>query len=211
MSQILVYGDSLSWGIIPGTRRRFEFHQRWPGVMELELMKVGASVRVIEDCLNGRRTVWNDPAKPGRQGIQGIQQRIEVNSPLALVILFLGVNDFQSMHQNSANDSANGLREIVAAIRTAPLEPGMPTPGVLLMAPPEIQEPKGSMASTFENAKSKSAGLKDAIEKAAIDEQCHFFNAGNVTDLSVVDGVHLDEDQHLQLGKALAKAVLPLV
>lgn len=57
MKQILVYADSLSWGIIPGTRKRFDFEQRWPGVMELALFQMGESVRVIEDCLNGRRTV----------------------------------------------------------------------------------------------------------------------------------------------------------
>ena len=87
MHQILVYADSLSWGIVPDTRKRFSFDQRWPGVMELELKRMGASVRVIEDCLNGRRTVWEDPFKPGRNGLIGIEQRIEVNSPLALVIL----------------------------------------------------------------------------------------------------------------------------
>jgi len=30
MKPILVYGDSLSWGIIPETRQRFAFDQRWP-------------------------------------------------------------------------------------------------------------------------------------------------------------------------------------
>ena len=34
MHHILVYGDSLSWGIIPNTRRRLSFAERWPGVME---------------------------------------------------------------------------------------------------------------------------------------------------------------------------------
>ncbi|MCA9195372.1 MAG: hypothetical protein KDB03_26555 [Planctomycetales bacterium] len=37
MDQILVYGDSLSWGIIPGTRERLPFSKRWPGVLEAEL------------------------------------------------------------------------------------------------------------------------------------------------------------------------------
>jgi len=41
---------------------------------------------------------------------------------------------------------------------------------------------------------------------------CHFFDAGSVTTTSRVDGVHLDEDQHLALGEALAaeiKILLP--
>ena len=84
MQQILLYADSLSWGIVPDTRRRLAFDQRWPGVMEGALRAAGRRVRVIEDCLNGRRTVWEDPFKPGRNGLAGLEQRIEVNSPLAL-------------------------------------------------------------------------------------------------------------------------------
>ena len=87
MHQILIYADSLTWGIVPDTRKRWPFAVRWPGVMEHTLGASGHEVRVIEDCLNGRRTVWEDPFKPGRSGRIGIEQRIEVNSPLALVIL----------------------------------------------------------------------------------------------------------------------------
>ncbi|HUO66056.1 MAG TPA: GDSL family lipase, partial [Gammaproteobacteria bacterium] len=83
MQQILVYSDSLSWGIVPNTRKRLGFSERWPGVMEDHLIRAGRGVRVIEDCLNGRRTVWEDPFKPGRNGLTGLQQRIEVSSPLA--------------------------------------------------------------------------------------------------------------------------------
>jgi hypothetical protein len=37
MHQVLVYADSLTWGIVPNTRRRLPFHERWPGVMEAVL------------------------------------------------------------------------------------------------------------------------------------------------------------------------------
>ncbi len=102
MQQVLVYADSLSWGIVPLTRNRLPFDRRWPGVMEIALGERGMKVRVIEDCLNGRRTVWDDPFKPGRNGLAGLAQRIEANSPLALVILMLGTNDLQSMHPHNA-------------------------------------------------------------------------------------------------------------
>jgi lysophospholipase L1-like esterase len=72
MMQILVYADSLTWGIIPNTRQRLPFTARWPGVLEAELSKAGYAARIIEDCLNGRRTVWDDPYKPGRNGLLGL-------------------------------------------------------------------------------------------------------------------------------------------
>ena len=63
MQQILAYADSLSWRIIPTTRQRLPFEQRWQGVMEIALCSSGKKVRVIDDRLNGRRTVWDDPFK----------------------------------------------------------------------------------------------------------------------------------------------------
>lgn len=204
MLQILVYGDSLTWGIVPGTRQRLPFNQRWPGVMERALLSAGHEVRVIEDCLNGRRTAWEDPFKPGRNGRIGLEQRIEVNSPLALVVLALGTNDFQSMHQLNAWHSAQGLATLVQAIRQAPIEPGMPMPGILIVSPPPIQEPKGPIAPKFEGARGKCAGMADVYSTVATELGCGFFDAGTVAKTSPIDGVHLDGDQHERLGLAMA-------
>jgi lysophospholipase L1-like esterase len=211
VQQILVYGDSLSWGIVPLTRARLGFDQRWPGVMERALTAQGTPVRVIEDCLNGRRTVWDDPFKPGRNGLRGLAQRIEINSPLALVILLLGTNDFQSMHPHNAWHAAQGISALVNAIRQAPIEPGMPVPPVLIVAPPPLDTPKGPLAPKFEGAGQKSVGLASAYRDTAAALGCHFFDAGTVTPASRVDGIHLDADQQLTLGDALATLIRPLL
>ncbi len=213
MHHILVYSDSLSWGIIPSTRRRLSFEARWPGVMELALTRPDTPVRVIEDCLNGRRTAWEDPFKPGRNGLAGLAQRIEIHSPLALVILMLGTNDFQSMHPHTAWHAAQGIAALVNAIRQAPIEPGMPVPPILVVAPPPIETPHGPIARKFTDAGAKSAGLAEAYREITADLGCHFFDAHTVTSASTVDGIHLDADQHERLGKALAVfvATLPIL
>jgi lysophospholipase L1-like esterase len=207
MRQILVYGDSLTWGIIPNTRHRLPFDQRWPGVMEMALLAAGHQVRAIEDCLNGRRTVWDDPYKPGRNGLAGLEQKIEIHSPLALAIVMLGTNDFQAMHPHTPFLSAQGLVAIVRAIRRSPIEPGMPIPEILIVAPPPFGTPRGPIAGKFAGAQEKSAGLAKVYEQVVADERCHFFDAGQVTPASVVDGVHLDADQHSILGRAIAGVV----
>lgn len=211
MQQILVYSDSLSWGLIPTTRRRLAFAQRWPGVMENALLSGGKRVRVIEDCLNGRRTVWDDPFKPGRNGLVGLAQRVESHSPLALVILMLGTNDFQSTHQHNAWHSAQGILALIAAIRTAPLEPDMPTPPILVVAPPTIQAPQGPIAPRFEGSENRCHGLAEAYAQVCQEAGCAFFDAGSVVSVSKLDGVHLDAPEHLKLGEELAKAVQPLL
>src|SRR5271165_4429661 len=107
MQQVLVYSDSLSWGIIPNTRKRAPFDARWPGVMEIELTGQRRSVRVIEDCLNGRRTAWEEPFNAGRNGLEGLAQRIEINSPLSLVVLMLGTNDFHTRFDGCVADGSH--------------------------------------------------------------------------------------------------------
>lgn len=211
MRQILVYSDSLSWGIIPLTRQRLPFDHRWPGVLEINLNLNGDKVRVIEDCLNGRRTVWDDPFKSGRNGLEGLAQRIEINSPLELVIIMLGTNDFQSMHHYNAWHASQGIATLVSAIRRAPIEPGMPVPKILIVAPPAVKDPKGPIAMKFEGAESKSHGLANAFQRVCEELECYFFDAGKVTSTSKNDGVHLDLDQHLLLGKAISEFVATIL
>jgi lysophospholipase L1-like esterase len=211
MQQILVYADSLSWGIIPMTRRRFEFHQRWPGVLEIELNKFQPPVRVIEDCLNGRRTIYDDPLRAGRNGLLGLQQRIEINSPLALVILMLGTNDFQKNHDHKAADAQYGMRQLIQAVRSTELEPGMQMPKILVIAPPPILTPQGDIAAKFMGAEQKCIGLAEAYQSLCQELTCEFFDAANVTSSSKVDGVHFDQDQHHMFGLALAPVVANLI
>ena len=212
MHHIFVYGDSLTWGIVPNTRKRFSFDERWPGVLENKLNQFGRRVRITEDCLNGRRTVWEDPFKPGRNGLQVLAQRIEMHSPLALVILMLGTNDFQFSHPyNNAWSAAQGVAVLVNEIRKAPIEPGMPVPPLLLVCPPPIQSPQGVLAEKFSGAEHKCAGLADAYRAVSSELNCQFFDAGTVTASSRVDGIHLDADQHAALGLALADVVAALL
>ena len=168
-------------------------------------------MRVIEDCLNGRRTVWDDPFKPGRNGLDGLAQRIEIHSPLSLVVLMLGTNDLQSMHQSNAWLSSQGIGALVTTIRQAPIEPGMPIPPILIVAPPPIDVPKGPLAPKFAGTEHKFVGLSAAYRETAATLGCHFFDAGSATPASRIDGIHLDADQHLLLGKAMVSVVAPLL
>jgi lysophospholipase L1-like esterase len=209
---VLVYGDSLTWGIVPNTRKRLPFNERWPGVLEKKLNELGHRARLIEDCLNGRRTVWEDPFKPGRNGLLGLAQCIEIHSPLALVILMLGTNDFQFSHPyNNAWSASQGIVTLVNEIRKAPIEPGMPIPPILVVCPPPIQSPQGVLAAKFAGAEQRCAGLAGAYRAVSSDLGCHFLDAASVTTSSRVDGIHLDADQHLALGCALTDIVAPIL
>ncbi len=211
MQQVLIYSDSLTWGIIPETRNRLPFDQRWPGVFESALNAAGKNVRVIENCLNGRRTCWDDPYKDGRDGSLGLAQVIEMHSPLSLVILMLGTNDFQCMHNNDAWTSAQGVAKLAGIVRKAPIEPGMPVPEILIVCPPLPLNPRSTMAEKFKGAGNKCASLPQELAFVAGELEVHYFDANTVTGTSKADGVHLDADQHVLLGKALAEFTVKLI
>ena len=102
------------------------------------------------------------------------------------------------------------IATLVGAIRQAPIEPGMPVPPVLIVAPPPILIPRGPIAAKFTGAADKAVGLADAYRSIASELGCPFFDAGSVTPASAVDGIHLDADQHRTLGLALARFVASL-
>jgi lysophospholipase L1-like esterase len=211
VKQVLVYSDSLSWGIIPGTRERQLFEHRWPGVLEGRLNAEHEATRVIEDCLNGRRTVWEDPFKAGRRGIDGLAQVVEAQSPLALVILMLGTNDFQSMHPHSVWHASQGMAALIQAVRGAPIEPGMPSPPILVIAPPPITKPRGPIAPKFLGGAAKCEGLAGEYREVSRELGCTFFDAGRIVTASEVDGVHLGRSAHQELGRVLAPLVADLI
>jgi len=123
----------------------------------------------------------------------------------------LGTNDFQSVHPHTSWHASQGIATLVAAIRQAPIEPGMPVPPVLVVVPPEIRSPKGSIAAKFAGAEKKCAGLARAFREVCSLLECPVFDAGSVTTSSRVDGIHLDADQHILLGKALAEVVVGML
>lgn len=204
MKQILVYSDSLTWGIIPDTRQRLDFDSRWPGILEDMLNAGSHPVRIIENCLNGRRTAWDDPFKDGRDGSVGLSEVIEMHSPLCLVILMLGTNDFQSVHNNSAALSAQGIGKLINIIRNAPIEPGMPVPQILVVCPPRITKPMGTVAYKFEGAESRYGTFPDELAKVCELHDVALFDSNSVIKSSRIDGIHLDAAEHRILGEALA-------
>jgi lysophospholipase L1-like esterase len=148
-----------------------------------------------------------DPFKAGRDGSQGLAQIIEMHWPLKLTIIMLGSNDFQCMHRNNAWLSAQGSAKLIETIRGAPIELSMPIPEIMLVSPPAIIEPKGEIARKFRGAENRCSGLAEALATIAKEYTVRYFDAGVVADACPVDGIHLDEDQHRLLGKALARTV----
>ena len=88
MKQILAFGDSNTWGLIPGTWDRYPEHIRWTGILRKAVLPLG--FRILEDGVCGRTTVFDDPGRPLRRGIDSIPRYKDIEG-ISLVILMLGV------------------------------------------------------------------------------------------------------------------------
>ena len=95
MKQILAFGDSNTWGLIPGTWDRYPEHVRWTGILRKAFML--ENFRIIEDGMVGRTTVFDDPARPLRMGIESISQYKDTKD-LHAVILMLAVEVVDTGH-----------------------------------------------------------------------------------------------------------------
>jgi lysophospholipase L1-like esterase len=103
------------------------------------------------------------------------------------------------------------MARLIHAARAAPVEPGMPIPPILVVAPPSMTHPTGALARKFAGAPNKCVGLAAELQQLCAELSCAFFDAGTVTTLSKEDGIHLDVDQHHALGEALAGVVSTLI
>ena len=71
MKQILCFGDSNTWGLIPKTNQRYPWGVRWTSILDNELNRhFNNEYRVIEEGLCGRTTVFDDPLRDGRNSFK---------------------------------------------------------------------------------------------------------------------------------------------
>ena len=203
MKTILCYGDSNTWGYDPATQTRFPRDVRWPGVLRSEL---GEGYLVIEEGLNGRTTVWDDPIEMDKNGATYLRPCIQTHKPMDLVIIMLGTNDLKTRFSLPAYDIASGAGVLVDIVKKSDTGIGGEAPEVLLIAPPPAVELTG-FAEMFEDAVEKSGGFARHYRRVSNEKGCHYLNAGDHVESSPLDGIHLEVDMHTRLGKAMAAKV----
>jgi len=203
MPVIVAFGDSNTWGYDPAAGGRFAPDARWTGVMQADL---GAAFTVIEEGLNGRTTVFDDPIEPHRNGLTYLPPCLLSHAPLDLVIIALGCNDLKRRFWLGAGDIALGAERLVLTARSLGVGPGGAPPAVILVAPPPVVE-LTALADMFEGAREKSRELGARYRAVAELHGVGFLDAGAHIHCSPLDGIHFEADQHARLGRTMAQAV----
>ena len=207
MRRILCFGDSNTWGYDPATQDRFDDQTRWTGVLQAAL---GSDFTVIEEGLNGRTTVWNDPIEGYKNGHDYLVPCLETHRPLDLVVLMLGTNDLKRRFSLSAYDIAQGAAVLLRAISYSKAGRDGHAPRVLLMAPPPVAKLTG-FGEMFEGSEAKSLLLGQHYRAVAVEYNVAFLDTSTVIRSSDLDGIHFEAEEHTKLGRAVAHEVLALV
>lgn len=206
---VLCYGDSNTHGADPATGGRFPYDVRWPGVLAALL---AGETRVVEEGLNGRTTLRDDPYSPGRNGLSYLAPCLDSHAPIDVVVLMLGTNDLKATFGLAASDIAAGAARLVKAVQSSQAGRGGAAPRVLLVAPPALGAPNEVMELWgFAGANERSAALPRLYRAAALNAGVAFLDASAVVRADPADGVHLSADAHRALAGAVAGAVRPLL
>ncbi len=206
---VLCYGDSNTYGADPAGGDRLPRDVRWPGVLAEQL---AGEAYVIEEGLNGRTTLHEDPYSPGRSGLSYLVPCLDSHAPVDVVVIMLGTNDLKVTYGLAVTDIAAGAATLVDTALRSQCGPGYGAPKVLLVAPPALGEPSDLMEVWgFAGAPERNRALPHLYRVAAEALGAGFLDGSAIVTADPADGVHLAADGHRTLATAVAGAVRELL
>ena len=204
---ILCIGDSNTHGFCTDPSEsadhgsRYNEEERWTCLLQKAL---GEEYLVIEEGLNGRTCVYDDPDMDSVNLLRVLHALLNSHEPLELLILMLGTNDAKEKFHTDPTKIAVGMQMLVEDAKTVPCW-GAAGPRILVVAPVPIEE--GVTYDDF-NAESVKAtrGLAREYAFLSVREGVGFLDAGGC-ELTAVDHVHLTRKGHRQLAERIETAV----
>lgn len=213
MKHILCFGDSNTWGYMPGLGSRYPENVRWTGVLAEAL---GADYRIHEDGLNARFSCFDSPFKPFLNGLETLPGVLWAQKPLDLLIISLGTNDLK---QHTALEAAMGVEELVAYAQTMDARYPSNTPvftdgpKILVISPIAIGDtlaqvdPTDELAGRHEESWRFPAVFAGMCRARGVD----VLDAQTIAEPSPIDCVHMSPESHRALGLAVAERVRVLL
>jgi lysophospholipase L1-like esterase len=182
---LVCFGDSNTWGYVPGSNgQRFPREARWPVRLQAAL---GEDWEVIAEGLNGRTATVERPDSEGRNGLPYLLPCLHSHAPVDVVVIFLGTNDVNFVDDDRV---ARCVARLVRVVRSSEAGPGGSAPEVLVVCPPPFDG--------HELAPSFAAELD--CEVVDLDGVAAYRVVGN-------DVEHLDEEGHAAVAAAVAERV----
>lgn len=198
MKNLLCFGDSNTFGYDPESKSRYDFNDRWTGILSHRLQPLG--IHVDEEGLCGRTTDFEDEYRAGRKGSEVLPFLLESHTP-ELVIIMLGTNDCKSYYNNTSKQITEGVKKLIGQVRAYSAQIK-----ILLISPIHLADgvgEKGYDEAFDESSVVLSRELKAAYHALARKTGCDFLSASDYAEPSEADREHLDKVGHRALASAI--------
>ncbi len=134
MRTVVCFGDSNTWGYVPGSNgRRLPRDVRWPVRLQAAL---GDEWEVIAEGLSGRTATMDSPVAEGRNGLPYLVPCLLSHAPVDLLVVFLGTNDVGDRFGLPEADVARSVGRLVKVARSSEAGPDGAAPEILVVCPP---------------------------------------------------------------------------
>lgn len=204
--RILCFGDSNTWGYIPGTAERYDEDERWTGIVQTML---GDGYQIVEEGMTGRTTVFDTGFDDLLNGKKALGYILKSQLPLSATVVFLGTNDLCDHHMERIE---LGITEIIRLIRNSNYIYRTKTPvfpdgvKILLVAP----LPYGETAQIKDEIKKESHLYGETYKRVADNMGVKFLNPEGIVNASDIDGIHLTKEGHRKMAELIYKALMEM-
>lgn len=210
MKRILCYGDSNTWGYIPGSdHKRFSEDQRWTKLLQ---KKLGDNFEIIEEGLNSR-TLFSDDNRVGKEGRNGftyLNPCLDSHDKIDCIVLMLGTNELKNMFNNSALDIVRMIDKYVKFIQNKKSQIDGSTPEIVISGLPFVEENAAycKKDNKYKGASEKSKKLNELYKEYCLKSKIIYVNNNDLR--TGEDGVHLTEESHAILAQKLFEVLTRL-
>lgn len=200
MKTVLCFGDSNTFGYIPGSGGlQYAADVRYPGVLRRLL---GDDFSVAEDGLSGRTTVFDKDDLPGRKGLDYIEDSVrDANADILLILL--GTNDCKAQFEANAKTIADGMEALADIAKSV-----NPDIKIIFAAPFPIGREALVLADYYnEFSITTSHELAGEYDARAKMNGYGFADAGKVVTADPLDGEHTTPEGHRALAELFAEKI----
>jgi len=190
MRTVVCFGDSNTWGYVPGSdAERFPRELRWPVRLQRAL---GDGFEVIAEGLNGRTAAVESPVEDGRNGATYLLPCLRSHKPVDLVVIYLGTNDVNFLNGDLV---ARSVGRLVKLARISETGPGGGAPQVLVVCPPPFS---GHL-------------LGPSYEEVCGELGCELLDLAGIASYTDHDPEHLDAEGNAAVAAAVEERVRGLL
>ena len=200
MKKVLCFGDSNTYGFVPGKCTRYDKNTRWTGVLQA---LCGSDFSIIEGGCNNRTAFVDNPAGVEQTGYKILPEYF-TKDYFDIVVLAIGINDLQLFFRPTLEEFEQGMEKLIKITKDL-----SPNAKIILVCPSKLDLAgikSGVFSFQFDEISIEKSGKLSPIYKSLAEKyKCHFIDLNNIVEVSPLDGLHFSPKNHKTIAENLYK------